>query len=126
MCVREGHDSMVFLSITVPLPVILCWCHLPSALSPTNSTHNPPHEQLLVRLKGGGVSFVVVVVVSPSLSSFPSHCSLLVSSPLPVVSYPHCCHCCSTHDQPHKQWLVRLGAGGVSLSVGPVCIISYR
>jgi len=128
-CVICCHRRHLPLSITVPLRIVLCWYHLPSASSPTHSTHSthdPPHEQLLVRLEGGGVLFVVIIVVSPSLSSFPSHHSLLVSSPFSVVSYPCFCHCCSTCNPPHEQWLMRLGAGGASLGVGPVCVISYR
>jgi len=52
-------------------------CHLlllslfPSLSSPTHSTQHPPHEQLLTRLEGGGVSFVIVIII-----------------PLPVISYP--------------------------------------
>jgi hypothetical protein len=63
------------------------------------STHDPPHEQLLMRLGVGGVSL-------PSLPSF---------------SLPSCSSCRfrrfrhrSTHDPPHEQLLVRLGMGGVS------------
>ena len=38
--------------------------HLPSSYLPCHrrhSTHDPPHEQLLVRLVAGGVLFIVVV-----------------------------------------------------------------
>jgi hypothetical protein len=106
-----------------------------------HSTHHPPHEQLLVRLEVGGVLFVgaaVMVVVVGVLSSWQlliaaAHCPgrrHRRSSPPRAVSpdchvalalavcphvgvAPHHRHC-STHNPPHEQLLVRLGAGGVS------------
>jgi hypothetical protein len=63
---------------------------LPSLV--VRNPHNPPHEQLLVRLGR--------VVYRRSSSS-----SLLAA---------HRCRCRYTNDPPHEQLLVRLGVGGVS------------
>jgi hypothetical protein len=85
------------LIITI-IVVVLGHCHC-------HSTHNPPHEQLLVRLGTGGVSSIgcclpgVIVVC---------HCS---PSPPLLVAAAACHH--PTCDSPHKQLLMRLGAGCV-------------
>jgi len=55
--------------------------------------------------------------------------SLSLSHPLPLlIVVTAACHHGghSTCDPPHEQWLMRLGAGGVSFGAGPICIVSYR
>jgi hypothetical protein len=88
------------------------------------STHNPPHEQLPMRLEVGGVSLlpcVIIIIVPP-------HEQLLVRLGAGggrggmVLRHRRR----STHDPPHKQLLVRLGAGGVLFVLPAVFCHSTR
>jgi hypothetical protein len=123
---------VVWCSFVPPHPPLPC----PSS---RHSTHDPPHEQLLVGLGAGGVSFgcppccrrrppfppslVVLLTISQACSTPPSTLRAVARSsggwcgslhrPLTLASPSPCCLCGrhSTHVPPHKQWLVGLGAG---------------
>jgi hypothetical protein len=114
------------------LLVWACWalvvgCHLSVLVgsSLTISTHDPPCEQWLS--SGGGGCWVVVCLWCGVrscwlLGSGLSFVGVRVGWGSPSLSFLHprptlhrCCH--STHDPPHKQLLVRLGAGGALLSI---------
>jgi hypothetical protein len=79
-----------------------CLCVGPACLSPPHhhSAHQPPHEQLLVRL---GVGSVLSSVGGVSPMDCVIRWSIIVAS---------------THHPPHKQVLVRLEGHG---SLGPWC-----
>ena len=76
---------------------------------PRYSTHNPPHEQLLVRLGVGGVSFAApCLLLSPSSGPFPRMPPRGRS--LSRRSYPHC-----SPFPPHEQLLAAAVGGAIKV-----------